>query len=603
MSVEVKGIGTAGVYIDSAESQENIKLSGVPVGLIGGPAHHFGMTAKANPAEFQAQVLSGALHTRAPQQANFRAGFHLCYSASADTSVALLKGPSPEANVRKWVKDCVLPAVEAQLKQLTTGRKRQPVEAVGLYGVHVTGTAGGPQLHVHIIIANCGRTKDGRFTCLNAYQLFTGAAALDRQINAYTGEFFRARGVECRFNAKSGGVEIPAIPREAVRAVCRSTRRIEELTAQGLSRRQAVRKSRAEFKAEALANPDARPKSLDAHRAKWEAEIDAALAPKGQSFKATILPALKGLEQGHTLKPPPVSYKAAEVANEQAKCLAKELNPTTVYTPARLHRMMSDRCVGLETTPEAVAFWAKQLGHETNAKDFGLKRREFPSRTDNGPLVVVGHPEAVDAFAKKHEAREARRDAREKAAEEQARPGEPPAKRTWPEFGREVLDATKVSLERAAAPMVQALKTTALAVVVAAHVVKTAIAPASEMRFRRTLHAGPSVDNFIYDHSPEKRSVAHRRALMRGAFARSVTHAEAEYRAERRPDRRLKASTELVVHDPKRELTDKQVRQLEDIAKRDGSKLRLIREPEAEKAREQRKDRTHTKDRDDSRQL
>ena len=92
---------------------------------------------------------------------------------------------------------------------------------------HRTSRAGDPQLHTHVLVANLGRGPDGRWSALDARQLYAQARVASFVYQAVLrGELTRGWALSGRRCAR-GSPRWPACPRDVMRAFSRRRAEIE----------------------------------------------------------------------------------------------------------------------------------------------------------------------------------------------------------------------------------------------------------------------------------------------------------------------------------------------------------------------------------------
>ena len=168
------------------------------------------------------------------------AGFDLTFSAPKSVSVLFglgddeLRGRSATAHdgaVRE-----ALGYLERSAAAVRRGHGGAIVEeASGLVAAafrHRTSRAGDPQLHTHVLVANLGRGRDGRWSALDGRRLYAQARAASFVYQAVLrGELTRTLGVE--WTPVRGGIaEVVGVPRPVLRAFSRRRAEIEAALAE-----------------------------------------------------------------------------------------------------------------------------------------------------------------------------------------------------------------------------------------------------------------------------------------------------------------------------------------------------------------------------------
>ena len=170
---------------------------------------------------------------------------------SAPKSVSLLHALGPENAVSETASshDAAVAHTLAFLED-EAGRSRRKsqstVESVRVEGLtvaaflHRTSRAPDPHLHTHMIVANCGRGSDGRWSALDCRALFAGcgtaSALYESHLRHEIGQRLGLRFLERDGIASRRGYDVEGFDRAMMRAFSRRSADIEEhLTSHGFS--------------------------------------------------------------------------------------------------------------------------------------------------------------------------------------------------------------------------------------------------------------------------------------------------------------------------------------------------------------------------------
>ena len=168
------------------------------------------------------------------------AGFDLTFSAPKSVSVVFGVGdPDVSAAVRRAHERAVHEAfgyLERSAAAVRRGRGGSTVHGTrGLVAAafrHRTSRLGDPQLHTHVLVANLGRGPDGRWSALDARQIYAHARVASFVYQTILrGELTRELGVAWT-PVRDGIAEVEGVPSNVIRAFSRRRAQIEAALAE-----------------------------------------------------------------------------------------------------------------------------------------------------------------------------------------------------------------------------------------------------------------------------------------------------------------------------------------------------------------------------------
>src|SRR3954453_2314926 len=223
-AVDAIGDGIEDYYAGGAEARGRWVGSGaVELGLSGDVA-----------GEALRRVLAGldprdGLPLRAASSAVRVAAFDLTFSAPKSVSVLFGVGSSDLRAAARHAHDRAVEEAVGYLERTAAAVRRghggaRVEPADGLVAAafrHRTSRAGDPQLHTHVLVANLGRGRDGRWTALDGRRLYAHARAASFVYQAVLrSEITRALGLEW-LPVRKGIAELVGVPEPVLRAFSR----------------------------------------------------------------------------------------------------------------------------------------------------------------------------------------------------------------------------------------------------------------------------------------------------------------------------------------------------------------------------------------------
>src|SRR5215213_3893233 len=252
MSIGKLGAGQAGYYLDQAEGRVDV-VESVGDGIeeyygggaeargewIGTAGVELGLTGTVD-GEALRRVLAGCdprdgSSLRSSSSPTRVGGFDLTFSAPKSVSVLFGVG-DPELRGRvRAAHDAATRATVGYLERSAAAVRRGHggavvEEASGLVAAafrHRTSRAGDPQLHTHVLVANLGRGRDGRWSALDGRRLYAHARTASFVYQAVLrSELTRRLGVEWT-PVRDGISEVVGVPAAVRKAFSRRRADIE----------------------------------------------------------------------------------------------------------------------------------------------------------------------------------------------------------------------------------------------------------------------------------------------------------------------------------------------------------------------------------------